>query len=153
MPLKRRFETSLAWPVCDYQLYRVPASEALKSAEGACVEVKQALNIMGYKIFDLLPFVLLDNAIKYSPKDKDIRVTFLEKDNSLSVTIMSYGPPLLAGEEQFVFEETFRGENVKNTTEGSGIGLSLAKKICDIHDISIMILWQRPCSLPEAPIC
>ncbi len=35
--------------------------------------------ISGYEIFDLLPYILLDNAIKYSVKNQDIDVYFDEK--------------------------------------------------------------------------
>jgi len=46
-------------------------------------------SIMGYPIFELLPFVLLENAIKYSPPEQDITVSFVEEKRGLQVIINS----------------------------------------------------------------
>jgi K+-sensing histidine kinase KdpD len=100
---------------------------------------ESTLSIQGYDIFGMLPFVLLDNAVKFSPPNENIRVTFFEQKRTLAITIQSVGPPLNAGEEEKVFEESYRGEHAKNVATGSGIGLTLAKWICDIHDIEISV--------------
>jgi len=97
------------------------------------------LCVLGYEIFDMLPFVLLDNAIKFSPPNESINVTFFEEEKKLTITIHSKGPPLDHGEETKVFEEFYRGKYAKNESTGSGLGLSVAKKICDIHRININV--------------
>ncbi len=95
------------------------------------------VKLKGYKMFDILPFVLLDNALKFSPPDKDIYVNFFEKRPDLSVTVISEGPPLEIGEKEKIFEESYRGVNVSNNTSGSGLGLYVAKQICGFHNIEI----------------
>lgn len=95
--------------------------------------------IKGYDIFEMLPFVLLDNALKFSPPNDDIHVTFFESSTNLSVTVFSTGPPLDKGEELKVFEEGYRGKHASKGVSGSGLGLTIAKKICDVHNINIFV--------------
>lgn len=95
--------------------------------------------LQGYDIFEMLPFVLLDNALKFSPPDDDIHVTFFEKPPNLTVTVFSTGPPLDKGEETKVFEASYRGKYASKYASGSGLGLTIAKKICDLHNISIFV--------------
>jgi hypothetical protein len=99
--------------------------------------------VQGYDIFEMLPFVLLDNALKYSPPDDDIHVTFFESKPNLNVTVLSTGPPLEKGEELRVFEARYRGKNASDYAVGSGLGLTLAKQICDIHKINISVKSER----------
>lgn len=94
--------------------------------------------IAGYPIFELLPFVLLENAIKYSPPDQSITVSFIEEKDGLQVIVNSIGPRLNDDEHKFLFDREFRGQNAKKTTDGSGAGLHFAKLVCDRHNIKIM---------------
>jgi K+-sensing histidine kinase KdpD len=96
-------------------------------------------SILGYTVFELLPFVLLENAIKYSPGEQDISVTFGEMNNRLEVTVESLGPMLLPEEESQVFHRRFRGTHAKDLTEGTGVGLHFAKLVCDLHNINISV--------------
>lgn len=89
--------------------------------------------------FDMVPFVILQNAIKYSPPGYSININFKEEfEDSLSVEITSYGPPLEDEEDQHIFERGFRGKNAR-TMDGQGLGLHLAKRICDLHAISLTV--------------
>jgi len=100
--------------------------------EGTC-----HATIRGYNVFEMLPFLLLDNALKFSPPDKKIHVTFFEKSPNLTITIASYGPSLARGEEQKIFETGYRGKNARDISTGSGLGLSLAQQVCNVHNITI----------------
>ena len=95
--------------------------------------------MQGYDIFEMLPFLLLDNAIKFSPPYNDIHVTFFESRPNLTVTVLSIGPPLDKGEELKVFEAGYRGKHASGYASGSGLGLTIAKQICDIHKIKISV--------------
>lgn len=89
--------------------------------------------------FELIPFVILQNAIKYSPPGYAVDVTFeQEYEDTLSVSVVSYGPPLEDSEVALVFERGYRGKNAMDI-EGQGLGLHLAKRICDLHAISLKI--------------
>ena len=94
-------------------------------------------SITGHAVFELLPFVLLENAIKYSPPDQEITVSFVEENHRLEVIINSIGPILYEEEQKHLFERDFRGANAKRTSGGSGAGLHFAKLVCDLHKVGI----------------
>lgn len=91
-----------------------------------------------YPTFETLLFILLENAIKYSPKDRPIDVSFNETDSILDVSIKSIGPYCDDNEIAHLCEKGFRGENaVISKATGQGFGLNFAKKICSEHGIEI----------------
>jgi Histidine kinase-, DNA gyrase B-, and HSP90-like ATPase len=100
--------------------------------------------IRAHDIFDMLPFVLLDNAIKYTPKDNNIYVTFFEDFPKLSITVSSFGPTLSAKEREIIFKKSTRGMSASKLVAGSGLGLNLAKLICDQYNIEISVDSDPP---------
>ena len=65
---------------------------------------------------------------------------------------MSEGPPLEAGEEEKIFEESYRGVNVRSDSSGSGLGLFVAKRICGFHNIEISAVSYTHLTLPTKRI-
>lgn len=71
---------------------------------------------------------LIENAVKYSPKKSGIRVSLLsQRENEVFVEVKDNGPGIPEKEMGKIFNKFYRGENVKNTTKGTGIGLYLTK--------------------------
>lgn len=99
------------------------------------------LNIDAIQAFELVPFVILDNAIKYSPSDQKINVSFDEDDSyELKVIISNIGPTINQNELLNLFERGLRGLNAENSKiSGEGLGLYLAKSLCDLNNIDINI--------------
>jgi len=78
----------------------------------------------------VVPQTLLDNALKYSPRNGQVRIRFEESSEALSFRVGSYGPRIRKGEEDKIFELFYRGEDAKAfEAEGSGFGLYLAQLI------------------------
>ena len=95
---------------------------------------------MNLQYSHILPFLLMENAVKYTVKDHNVDVLFEEHNGNLFVTIKSFGPFCEDDEIKNVFNKGFRGRNTeKYTSEGSGVGLFLTKQICDYCDIDIRI--------------
>ncbi len=91
-----------------------------------------------YPTFETLLFIILENAIKYSPNDKSVNVIFEEQGHLLDVTIKSIGPYCDENEILHLCDKGFRGENAKIAqSAGQGFGLNFAKKICLFHNIGI----------------
>lgn len=89
--------------------------------------------------FEMVPFVILQNAVKYTPPGYTIDVKFEEKyEDMLEVSISSYGPPVEENELSHLFERGFRGQNALDFS-GQGLGMHLAKRICDLHAISLSV--------------
>ena len=70
-----------------------------KQARAKSVQIKfvgkSSIELDTLKAFELVPFVLLDNAIKYSPPSQEINISFNESNsNNLEVTLTSMGPTL-----------------------------------------------------------
>lgn len=80
--------------------------------------------------FEMVPFVLIDNAIKYSPNNQDIRVQVVDNPNPgvrVQVTISSVGPMVPADELPTLIKRGQRGSYaLKSNIPGEGIGLYLA---------------------------
>ncbi len=103
------------------------------------------LTIDCYPHFDLLPFLLLENATKYSLKSYPISLTFVENVSGLEVVIESFGPHLPDSEFERVFEKGYRGANaVKASSDGQGMGLFLAKSIADFHEVHLSVRSAAP---------
>lgn len=89
-------------------------------------------------LFDICPYLLLDNYIKYSPKDSIIDVVINEDDASIYVTLKNYGPEHTKEELNKIFDMHYRASCVSNKN-GSGIGLYIVKKIFDYLDFKIYV--------------
>ncbi len=93
-----------------------------------------------YPVFEFLPFVIMENAVKYSPEKQDITVNFEENMGCLEIIVSSMGPILTKQEIETVFEKGARGQAaIKLDDSGGGYGLYFAKVICDIHNIGIQV--------------
>lgn len=98
------------------------------------------LEIDALPSFELVPFVILENSVKYSPNNQIVNVLFDESPDkrNLSVTVSSVGPSLELHETPYIFDRGFRGGNAKKMpVAGDGLGLFLVKFLCDYHDINI----------------
>lgn len=92
-------------------------------------------SLEAYPVLELLPYVLLENAIKYSPENNIIEVIY----DSDEVVIKNVGPYLSKGEVSQIFKRKYRGKHSENLFSGTGNGLFFAKQVCDIHGIEIII--------------
>ena len=96
--------------------------------------------IDAYDSFDLIPLLLIENAVKYSYYSSDVQITFSESSSSeVDVSIESYSPYCSNEDLTRIFEKGFRGKNASKGADGNGIGLFFVKKICDIHNIGITV--------------
>jgi signal transduction histidine kinase len=80
---------------------------------------------------------ILDNAAKFSPKEKEINVNISEEDDNFIIEIKDKGKGILKNDLSKLFTEFYRGKNAQH--EGMGIGLYLAKHIIEQHKGSINI--------------
>ena len=74
---------------------------------------------------------IVDNAIKYSAKEKHLAVTGTATARSVTLTVRDRGIGIARKDLSRVFERFYRGGNV--TVSGSGLGLPIAKRIVESH--------------------
>lgn len=75
---------------------------------------------------------LISNAIKYTPEHGKIEVKLFENRDSLVFSIKDNGVGIPEEQQKMVFSKFFRSDNViKYQTEGTGLGLYIAKNIIE----------------------
>ncbi|HJZ10945.1 MAG TPA: HAMP domain-containing sensor histidine kinase, partial [Acidobacteriota bacterium] len=77
---------------------------------------------------------LLENAIRYTPSGGTITMTLTKKEEMFSVVVKDSGIGISEKERKDIFTKFFRAANaVKTVTDGSGLGLFVAKSITLRH--------------------
>lgn len=77
---------------------------------------------------------LLDNAIIYTPQGGVVVISLKETEKNLEFSIKDTGIGIPAVQQKRLFTKFFRGTNaVKIDTEGTGLGLFIAKNIIEAH--------------------
>jgi len=96
--------------------------------------IKGQINVDIQKIEELF-LILLDNAIKYSPKSSQIKFIVLKTRKNIIFKIIDEGIGISQKDLPHIFDRFYRADNVrtKNGTSGYGLGLSIAKKIIESH--------------------
>ncbi len=85
-------------------------------------------------------FNLLDNAVKYSAGEKQIKVTVKQQNGSIDLSVADRGPGIPAEEHQKIFEKFYRGSTAAGKkVRGSGIGLAITKHVAEIHGGEVLI--------------
>jgi len=77
---------------------------------------------------------LLDNALRYTPAGGKITISLSGQPEKIEFSIKDTGLGIPADQKERIFTKFFRAVNVmKIDTEGSGLGLFIAKNIIDAH--------------------
>ena len=88
---------------------------------------------------------LLENAIKYSPKESPITATLKKTDSVLQLEIADEGPGIPDEEKKKIFSKFYRiGSEATRKTKGTGLGLYLCSKIADDHNADILVTNNAP---------
>lgn len=70
---------------------------------------------------------ILENAALYSPKGREIALDAHVDHDGLHISVTDQGPGLDAGELEHLFERFYRGQSARQTTFGTGMGLSITR--------------------------
>ena len=81
-----------------------------------------------------IPLNLLSNAVKFTPEGGRISITANKTDNGAEISVSDTGIGIALEDQPKIFEE-FRqvGSDSTHKTEGTGLGLTLAKKFVELH--------------------
>ena len=77
--------------------------------------------------------IMLDNAIRYSDENEVVRIATFIRDGALAVTISNRGVGLSEAEAAQAFDRFYRSDRAAHRSEGSGLGLPVAKAIVEAH--------------------
>jgi PAS domain S-box-containing protein len=74
---------------------------------------------------------LISNALKYSPENGKVRVSFTDYENNILLEVSDNGIGIPESDKLKMFERFFRAANVTNI-EGTGLGLTIVKRYLDL---------------------
>lgn len=75
---------------------------------------------------------ILDNSIKFSPTHSDIEIELIEEHDFITVSLINHGPEMSLEEIKRIYDKFWKGDT-SHASEGTGIGLSIAKRIVELH--------------------
>jgi signal transduction histidine kinase len=89
---------------------------------------------------------LIENAVKYSPKEKTITCKLKRAGSDIIMNIIDEGIGVADSEKSKIFEKFYRtGSEATRKTQGTGLGLYLCSKIAADHNADISVTNNVPC--------
>lgn len=96
--------------------------------EGDLIRIKQIM------------FNFLSNALKFTPKNKNVYINIFYKDNILSISIKDEGIGLSKEAQSKIFNAFEQADNsTSRKYGGTGLGLSISSKLCKLMDGKITL--------------
>lgn len=136
-------------PLCEKILLPEVIKESEKKVSGLAklknIKIKnQVKNIYIYgdrQSLTELFVIFLDNALKYSLKNKSVTITSEISDNNIIIKIKDEGIGIEEKDIPYIFDRFYRADKsrTKVNAEGYGLGLSIAKQIIDNHNGQIKV--------------
>jgi signal transduction histidine kinase len=108
------------------------------------LEVPASLPIFGD--FDLLVEAianLVDNAIKFTPRGGSVSVTAKTNPAGFIISVSDNGPGIAPDERHKIFKRFYRSQNCRHIP-GTGLGLSMAATIADVHGFDLRVADNQP---------
>ena len=108
--------------------------------------IEENIYINGERLLlQLLINSLLDNALKYSPKERPVYLELDKHQNKILLKIIDEGSGISESEKKKVFEKFYRsGDEAIRKTKGTGLGLYLCKRIAESHKAKIKVVNNLP---------
>ncbi|RJP25723.1 MAG: hypothetical protein C4527_16670 [Candidatus Omnitrophota bacterium] len=86
---------------------------------------------------------LISNAIKYTPEGGTIDVTLTQKDDQIMLSVKDSGIGMTKEECEKIWERFYRTNASKTVAKGSGLGLSIAKELVEMHGGTISVVSKQ----------
>lgn len=83
---------------------------------------------------------ILSNTIKHNPEGTFVKITLSKDDKELFCQISDKGTRIESEDAKHLFEPFYRGDKSRKTGSGNGLGLSITKKIVDMHGGKIILV-------------
>lgn len=85
-------------------------------------------------VFEVVPYLVIQNAVKYNPKGGTVTIEAREDDKFIEFEICNKGPKIEDDELEKIFEQGFRGKNANRAgMNGSGFGLFFLRELVEVY--------------------
>lgn len=102
------------------------------------LHAEQALNIAGHReSLCIMIRNLLDNAIRYTPEGGEVQVNLTGNAGKVFLCIADSGPGIPEADRERIFGRFIRLAGQES--RGSGLGMSIVKRIADLHQATIRL--------------
>ena len=96
-------------------------------------------------LLGLLVSNLVENALKYSPREGAIGVVVDRKGRHIHLSVRDQGPGIPDEEKRRIFDKFYRtGHEATRRTKGTGLGLYLCLKIAEDHKAVLRVVDNSP---------
>jgi two-component system CheB/CheR fusion protein len=86
---------------------------------------------------------LVNNAIKYAPTSKDIRVVIEKEEKAVKLSVVDQGPGILEEKIPFLFDRFYRADIYGGQYSGLGLGLYISAEIIKKHNGQIGVTTEE----------
>jgi heavy metal sensor kinase len=86
-----------------------------------------------------LLWILLDNALKYTPAPGRIDVALGTVSGRAILTVRDSGIGIAQSDLPYIFDRFYRADPSRSQVEGNGLGLAIAKWIADLHHADLFV--------------
>ena len=83
---------------------------------------------------------LADNAIKYSPENKEVRITSTVDQEKLMISVIDQGVGITPEHQEKIFSRFYRIDKARERTKGgTGLGLPIVQEIINLHQGTVSV--------------
>ncbi|PWT70202.1 MAG: two-component sensor histidine kinase [Bacteroidetes bacterium] len=110
------------------------------------IDIDAGIHLIGDRLLlAILVNNLIENAVKYSPKSSSISISLKKEANHVNLKVKDEGPGISANERKKIFRKFYRiGNEETRTSQGTGLGLYLCRKIASDHQARIVVSNNSP---------
>ena len=88
--------------------------------------------------------MLLDNAIKHTPKDGNIHLTVKREKSAVAITVQNEGDPIPAEDMDKIFDRFYRVDKARNRSENRfGLGLSIVQALAQHYNGNVRVKCEN----------
>lgn len=122
-----------------------------------CPHPAQPVQVLGsFAGLRRLLWILLDNALKYTPPPGKIEVLLNATGKLATVLVRDSGTGISATDLPHIFDRFYRADPSRSQIEGAGLGLAIAKWIAEIHHAHLTVTSELKLGTAfrlDLPVC